>query len=124
MIPLRFAAILIVCTGLAAAAHAFPGDTVVLQGMDKVTARVWTFEAPIERVVRFGSLQIVAHACDRTPPEEPPESTAFLEIHDIHSGEPALSLFSGWMFASSPGLNGLEHPVYDVWLLECKAARG
>ena len=121
--PFRLAALLLACAGLAAAAQAYPGDTVVLQGMDKVTARVWTFEAPIERVVRFGSLQIVAHACDRTPPEEPPESTAFLEILEIRSDEPTLSLFSGWMFASSPGLNALEHPVYDVWLLECKRAR-
>ncbi len=123
MIVTRFAAIVLACAGFAAAAEAFPGDTVVLQGIDKVTARVWTFEAPIERVVRFGSLQIVAHACDRTPPEEPPESTAFLEIHDIHRSDPSQSLFSGWMFASSPGLNGLEHPVYDVWLLECKNAK-
>lgn len=101
-------------------AMGFAGDTVLLQGMDKVTARVWSFEAPVDRSVRFGTLQIIIRKCDRTPPEEPPESTAFLEIYEAKPGEDRRSLFYGWMFASSPGLNGLEHPVYDVWVLDCK----
>ena len=101
-------------------AMGFAGDTVLLQGMDKVTARVWSFEAPVDRSVRFGTLQIIIRKCDRTPPEEPPESTAFLEIYEAKPGEDRRSLFFGWMFASSPGLNGLEHPVYDVWVLDCK----
>lgn len=101
-------------------AMGFAGDTVLLQGMDKVTARVWSFEAPVDRSVRFGTLQIIIRKCDRTPPEEPPESAAFLEIYEAKPGEDRRSLFYGWMFASSPGLNGLEHPVYDVWVLDCK----
>ena len=109
-------AVLFVGTG----AMGFAGDTVLLQGMDKVTARVWSFEAPVDRSVRFGTLQIIIRKCDRTPPEEPPESAAFLEIYEAKPGEDRRSLFYGWMFASSPGLNGLEHPVYDVWVLDCK----
>ena len=105
---------------MSSAALAFEGDTVVLQGMDKVTARVWSFEAPVGRVVRFGALEIIVRTCDRTPPEEPPESSAFLDIFEAKQGGERNDLFHGWMFASSPGLNGLEHPVYDVWVLECK----
>jgi len=101
-------------------AAAFPGDMVVMQGLDKVTARVSTFEAPLGVPVRFGALTITLRGCNRTPPEEPPESAAFLEIFESRAGEEPVSLFRGWMFASSPALSALEHPVYDVWVLECK----
>src|SRR3546814_3984538 len=72
---------------LATPAAAFRGDTVVLQGLDKVTARGWTFEAPVGQMGRFGTLEIVARTCERTPPEEPPESVAFLDISELRSGE-------------------------------------
>ena len=85
-----------------------------------MTARVSTFETPIGERVRFGTLEIILRACDRTPPEEPPESAAYLDITDMRPGAPPIDLFHGWMFASSPALNALEHPVYDVWVLECK----
>ena len=101
-------------------AAAFPGDKVVLQGLDKVTARVSTFEARLGVTVRFGTLSITLRGCNRTPPEEPPESAAFLDIFEARVGEAPVSLFRGWMFASSPALSALEHPVYDVWVLECK----
>jgi len=117
---LIFLAIALQVTG----AMALEGKAVVLQGLDKVTARVSTFEAAIGETIRFGSLQIVARHCDRTPPEEPPESTVYLDIADVRQGEAAIDLFHGWMFASSPALNGLEHPVYDVWVLECKILVG
>ncbi len=90
-----------------------------MQGLDKVTARVSTFEIPIGISVRFGTLQIFARGCDRTPPEDPPESAAFLEIYEMKPGERRNALFKGWMFASSPALSALEHPVYDVWVLDC-----
>ncbi len=93
----------------------------VLQGLDKVTARVSTFEAPIGETVKFGALSITMQHCDRTPPHEPPESAAFLEIFEHKRGESSQNLFTGWMFASSPALSGMEHPVYDIWILECKA---
>ena len=103
---------------------AIEGKAVVLQGLDKVTARVSTFETAIGDTVRFGSLQIVPRACSRTPPEEPPESTVYLDITDLRPGGAPVDLFHGWMFASSPALNALEHPVYDVWVLECKVLVG
>ena len=91
----------------------------VLQGLDKVTARVHTFEAPLDSTIRFGTLEIIARRCDKRPPEETPESAAFLDILEVRQGEPTVTLFRGWMFASSPALSALEHPVYDVWVLDC-----
>lgn len=92
----------------------------VLQGLDKTTARVSTVEAPIGGIARFGTLEIVARACHKKPPTETPESSAFLEITDVRPDSPALRIFSGWMFASSPALSALEHPVYDVWVVDCR----
>ena len=111
-----FALILVVLIAAPAAAR----EVAVLQGLDKVTARVSTFDAPVDEPVRFGSLEITARSCQKRPPEETPESAAFLEIRDIKPGEAPVSVFTGWMFASSPALNALEHPVYDVWVIDCK----
>lgn len=95
-------------------------EIAVLQGLDKVTARISRIEAPINRVVTFGSLDIIVRACREAPPIEPPESAAFLEIEEVKTGEMPQEVFSGWMFASSPALSPMEHPVYDVWVLDCK----
>ena len=103
-------------------ALAEPGRTVELQGLDKVTARTVTFQVGVGETVKFGALVITVQACDRTPPTEPPESTVFLDIYEAREGESPTDLFHGWMFASSPALNALEHPVYDVWALECLLA--
>lgn len=100
-------------------AQAEPYEIAVLRGLDKVTARVSTIEAPVGRVIRFGTLEIIARVCDKRPPEETPESASFLDIWEVRPGEAAVSLFRGWMFASSPALSALEHPVYDVWVLGC-----
>ena len=93
----------------------------VLRGLDKTTARVSTFEAPVGGSVQFGTLSIMVRQCQKRPPEEPPESAAFLQITENRPGEtrPA-TLFSGWMFASSPSLSALQDPVYDVWVLDCR----
>ncbi|MEK9660259.1 MAG: DUF2155 domain-containing protein [Alphaproteobacteria bacterium] len=91
----------------------------VLQGLDKITARISTIEAPLDMPVRFGTLDIVVRACYRTPPTEPPESTAFLEIDDNRANGNRVRAYSGWMFASSPALAAMEHPVYDVWVVDC-----
>lgn len=114
-----FLAGLIWPAALAWPAVAAPYEIVVLQGMDKVTARVSTIEAPVGEVVKFGALEIIARTCDKRPPEETPESAAFLDIWEVRQGEPAVSLFRGWMFGSSPALSAMEHPVYDVWVLDC-----
>jgi len=113
-----FSTICIASLPLTAAAE--PYQTVVLQGLDKVTARVSTIEAPLGDTITFGTLEIIARHCDKRPPEDLPESTAFLDIWEVRPLEPAKSIFRGWMFASSPALNALEHPVYDVWVLDCK----
>ncbi len=102
-----------------APARALEGDQVLLHGLDKVTARISSITAPIDKVVRFGTLEIIARRCHKRPPEEPPESAALLEIWDVKPGEDAVLLFRGWMFASSPALSALEHPVYDVWVKDC-----
>ena len=93
----------------------------ILQGLDKTTARVSTIEAPLDQPARFGTLQIIARACHKKPPTETPESTAFLEIVDIRPDSPAIPVFTGWMFASSPSVSAMEHPVYDVWVIDCRA---
>ncbi len=96
----------------------------VLQGLDKTTARVATIDAPVGQTVRYQNLLITARACLKHPPEETPESSAFLEIDelppDAGPGVKPDRIFSGWMFASSPALSALENPVYDVSVLDCK----
>jgi hypothetical protein len=94
-------------------------DTAILQGLDKVTGRVMTIDAPVGASVHFGTLEIIVRTCRKRPPEEEPESAAFLDIWETRTGAPAASLFRGWMFASSPALSALEHPVYDIWVIDC-----
>ena len=94
-------------------------DTAILQGMDKVTGRVMTIEAPVGSTVHFGTLEFIVRTCRKRPPEESPEAAAFIDIWEIRNGESAASMFRGWMFASSPALSALEHPVYDIWVLDC-----
>jgi len=105
---------------LPAAASYVDGATAIMQGLDKITARVWTFEVPLNQPTRFGTLQIQVAACRKRPPEEPPEAAGFVQVVDERGDRPAQQLFKGWMFASSPALSALEHPVYDVWMVDCK----
>lgn len=100
-------------------AGALEGSGVVLQALDKVTARVTSLEVKLGQPIRFGTLEIVARRCYKRPPEESPESAAFLDIREIRQDELPQQLFTGWMFASSPALSALEHPVYDVWVKDC-----
>lgn len=88
--------------------------------MDKVTARVSTIEAPVGTVVKFGALEIIARTCDKRPPEETPESAAFMEVLEVRPNEAPAELFVGWMFASNPALSAIEHAVYDVWVIDCE----
>lgn len=129
----------------AASGWAMPADAetvAVLQGLDKTTVRISTLEVPVDRSVRFGTLLITVRACVKRPPEEPPQTAAFLEIDEVRpsnretgdretggmgaearAGDTVAApkrLFSGWMFAQSPAISALEDPVYDVNLLDCK----
>ena len=101
-----------------------PEPVALLEGLDKITARVSKFEAPVGAPVQFGTLAIRVRDCEKSPPEDTPESAAFVEIDETRPGETRNRVFSGWMFASSPALSALEHPVYDVTLLDCRAASG
>jgi hypothetical protein len=112
----------LLATLAAAAARADPYEVTVLQALDKVSARVSPLEIPVGQTVSFGNLEITVRACDKRPPEETPESAAFLEIVERHEGEPPVTQFVGWMFASSPALSAMDHPVYDVWVLDCRNA--
>lgn len=99
----------------------------VFSGLDKITARVESFEVKVDEPSRFGSLEVLVRACDKTPPEEPPRTAAYVEIRQLDredegggQADEAPPIFKGWMFAESPGLNALEHPVYDIWVTDCK----
>ena len=112
---------LLAATGAARAdGPVLPHRVAVLQGLDKITARTIVLRVPLGEAVPFGSLRLTLRACLTTPPTEPPESAAFLEIAVEDGGRPPESAFSGWMFASSPSLSALEHPVYDVWVIGCE----
>lgn len=97
--------------------------SVRLQSLDKVTARTMTFQARVGATVKFGPLYIKTRACRKPPVAEKPEAAAFLQIWEdnVKTGEPHW-VFSGWMFASSPALSAMDHPIYDVWVLDCLAA--
>jgi hypothetical protein len=118
-LPAAAAATLLIAT---APAGATTMERAKLQGLDKITARVSTIEAVVGEPVAFGALEITVKACDKRPPEEPPESAAYLEIVERKVNEDPKMIFSGWMFASSPAVSALEHPIYDIWVLDCMSA--
>ncbi|MBL4640042.1 MAG: DUF2155 domain-containing protein [Kordiimonadaceae bacterium] len=102
------------------AAQAVPQNRVVLRALDKITARITEHELEIGQEMRFGSLALVARYCRTRPPIEPPETFAYLEIDDVQRDGRKERVFEGWMVASSPALNALEHSVYDIWVINCK----
>jgi hypothetical protein len=103
-----------------AAADRIKHSIAVFAGLDKITGRIISFEVAANETVQFGSLQITERACYTRPPTETPQTTSFLDVEEIDTANNYKKIFSGWMFASSPGLHALEHPVYDVWLVDCK----
>lgn len=96
-----------------------PHDSAVLRGLDKVTARVSTIQAPVGAVMHFGSLSVIARTCRKTPEEETPEAAAYLVVQETKPDGSTKPVFEGWMFASSPALSAMDHAVYDIWLLDC-----
>ena len=95
------------------------GTTLLLRGLDKITGRPTNITAPIGKPVMFATLTITARFCYSTPPSETPETAAFVQIEDHRPEQPSRRIFSGWMYGSSPGLNAVEHPLYDVWVISC-----
>lgn len=94
-------------------------DFVRLRSLDKITARTVTFETQVGSTLSFGNVFIKVQACRKASPIEEPESAAFLQVWEGAEGGESEWVFSGWMFASSPGLSHMDHPVYDVWVLDC-----
>lgn len=129
----------VLAVGAAQAANFVQKDTATLRALDKITGRSTDIEVKVGEPVVFGSLKVELQVCYQTPPEEAPESAAFLKIastqpvavetmeaavdaEDVETvSEENPELFSGWMYASSPGLSALEHPVYDIWVIRCAA---
>lgn len=94
-------------------------------GLDKITGRIISFDVYMNETVQFGSLQVTPRVCYMRTPEEPPQTTAFVEVQEVvNVGETRelRTIFSRWMFAESPALGAIEHPVYDVWLTSCKTS--
>jgi hypothetical protein len=98
------------------------GTQVLLRGLDKITGRPTNITAPIGKPVHFATLTITARYCYSTPSSETPETTAFVQIADHRPDQSERPVFSGWMYGSTPGLNGVEHPLYDVWVISCNNA--
>jgi hypothetical protein len=92
----------------------------IFSGLDKITGRIISFEVATDETVQFGSLQITERACYTRPATETPQTTTFIEVDEVDSTDAYKRIFSGWMFAASPGLHGVEHPIYDIWLTGCK----
>jgi hypothetical protein len=90
-----------------------------LQALDKITARVRPIEAHVGQTFTFGTLNLQVEACRKAPPEEPREAAAFIRIWEAKPGQASKWVFSGWMFASSPALSAMDHPVYDIWVKDC-----
>ncbi len=97
-----------------------PIPTAVFDGLDKITGRIISFEVALNETVQFGTLQITPRICYSRPPTEAPQTDVFAEVDEIDEQKAVKRIFSGWMFADSPGLHGVEHPIYDVWLTACK----
>jgi len=97
--------------------------TAVFAGLDKITGRIITFDVAIDETVQFGTIQITPRICYTRPATEAPQTTSFVEVDDVNTADESKRIFSGWMFAASPGLHAIEHPVYDVWLTDCRGGK-
>ena len=91
--------------------------------LDKVTARISRLEIKLGETVKFGALKVTPRLCYARPPDQPPKTTTFVEVMETQLDGSEKKIFSGWMFAESPGLDAVEHPVYDVWLTECMSPK-
>lgn len=124
---LRIGAAIGFVAGLGAATPALADriahPTAVFAGLDKITGRIIAFEAAIDETVQFGSLQITPRVCFTRPATEAPMTTGFVEVEEVSGGKDFKRIFGGWMFAASPGLHAIEHPVYDAWLTDCKGGK-
>jgi hypothetical protein len=110
----------VLATAGVASADRIRNPIAIFNGLDKITGRIIAFEVNINETVQFGSLQITPRICWTRPPTEAPRTTSFVEVDEVGQGNDYRRIFTGWMFAASPGLHGVEHPIYDVWMTDCK----
>jgi len=96
--------------------------TAVFSGLDKISGRIISFDVAINETVQFGALQVTPRVCYSRPPTETPNTDSFVEVDELTLKGEIKRIFTGWMFAASPGLHAVEHPIYDVWLTDCKGA--
>lgn len=104
----------------AAQAARVSNPVAVFSGLDKITGRITTFDVYMDETVQFGALQVTPKACYSRDDTEQQKVDGFVEVDEITLDRRIRRIFTGWMFADSPGLNAVEHPIYDVWLKECK----
>ena len=104
-----------------ASAQRVENGTAVFAALDKVTAKISRLEVKLNETATFGALKLTPRACYSRPPTEPPKTTTFIEVEEVLLDGKKQRIFSGWMFAESPALNPLEHPVFDIWLTDCTA---
>jgi hypothetical protein len=97
-----------------------PNKSAMFSGLDKITGRIITFDAAIGETVQFGALQVTPRICYTRPATETSNTDAFIEVDEVTLQGDVKRIFTGWMFAASPGLHAVEHPIYDVWLTDCK----
>jgi hypothetical protein len=103
-----------------ASAEKISNPVAVFAGLDKITGRIISFDVYIDETVQFGALQVTPRVCYTRPPTEPPLTDAFIEVDEITLNRTVKRIFTGWMFAASPGLHAVDHAVYDVWLTDCR----
>ncbi len=118
------AAFLVMLTRDHALAEKIENDVAVFAALDKVTARISHLQVPIGEQVRFGALVVTPRVCFSRDPTEPPLTSGFVEVDEVKLNGETQRIFTGWMFAESPGLHAVEHPVFDVWLTACKTSEG
>ncbi|MFP3541941.1 DUF2155 domain-containing protein [Rhizobium sp. SIMBA_035] len=104
-----------------ASAARIENPVAVFSGLDKITGRITTFDVYVNETVQFGALQVTPKACYSRDQSEAQKIDGFVEVDEITLDRKIRRIFTGWMFADSPGLNAVEHPIYDVWLKDCKA---
>jgi hypothetical protein len=114
------AAVSVLTAPEAALADKISNPIAVFDGLDKITGRIISFEVAINETVQFGALQITPRVCYSRPPTDAPQTDAFAQVDEIDEQKQIKRIFSGWMFADSPGLHGVEHPIFDIWLTACK----
>jgi hypothetical protein len=113
-------ATLLIAAGGDAFADRIKNPTAVFSGLDKITGRIISFEVAVDETVQFGALQLTPRVCYTRPPTENPQTTTFVEVDEVTLDNKYRRIFTGWMFAASPGLHGIEHSIYDLWLTDCK----